>query len=314
MIRAIFGHGGGEAVFLDTAMVSMLPGVELASAWYALGKGQPRGANGWYFFTAGEDDPPFALALRRGTAWACGPHDPEELGEFLRAAGVSRLTAWYSGGDCPNGFAVAERMRGVARPYISAEWRRAEAWARADFPAGYRLTEERDAARIADFLRQEGMFDASAPVRPGTAGESGLPAAPNRPENETETAAERQIQQAAAQTFAQELDARAAIGLSYAAFLKQDGPVFGTNSDTPPAAAMVVTTAPHAKLVCLSALCVRADLRGQGLGRRMVYALAAEAARYARGLCLFCRPEHAVFYARLGFAPEGDYACFVPAP
>lgn len=304
MIRAVSGHGSGEAAFLAAANAQPLPGIELASAWYALGKGQPRGVHGWYFFTSGEDEPSFALALRRGTAWACGPHDPEELGEFLRYAGVSRLTARLGKEDaCPDGFAAAERMLGFARPYEGAGRVCAAAGAElspyaADMfrtPAGYRLAEERSAARIADFLRQEGAFAVS-----------------DRPE-----AAEEQARQAAARLFAQELEARAAVGLGYAAVLEEAAaPHAGRGPEATAlriAAVMAVSAAPHAGMVCLSAIQTRADLRGQRLGGRMVQALAAEAGHFACGVCLLCRPERAGFYTRLGFAPEGEYACFVPA-
>lgn len=322
MIRAVSGHGGGEAAFLAAANAQPLPGIELASAWYALGKGQPRGAHGWHFFTAGEDEAPFALALRRGTAWACGPHDPEELGEFLRCVGASRFTARLRGGDdpsfaaCPGGFAVAERMLGFVRPYegagrsCAAEGAELSPWAADAFrsPAGHRLAEERDAARIAGFLRQEGAFAAPAGVC--------APAVPGRAEEGPE-AAEEQAQQAAACLFAQELDARAAVGLGYAAVLEEAAaPHAGPDPETTPpriAAVMAVSTAPHAGMVCLSALQTRAEMRGQGLGGRMVRALAAGAGHSASGVCLLCRPERAGFYTRLGFVPEGEYACFVPA-
>lgn len=354
MIRAVLGHGGGETAFLAAAEAQPLPGIELASAWYAFGKGQARGAQGWHFFAAGADEPPFALAVRRGTAWACGLHDPGELGEFLRWAGISRLTARLPGGDepsfavCPDGFVPAERMLGLLRPYGGAG--QGSAGESADtlagagtagrpsaygqgaaiapcgapnpFPAGYRLIGQTDAARIAEFLRQEGAFAVS---------------------DRTE-ASERQAQQNAARLFAQEMDARAAIGLGYAALLLGPGRAEANTAGVPagspgrgcqeraaeqpdaasappmdpeaaqfPAAAMAVTTTVFAKAVCLSALQVRADLRGQGLGSRMVQLLAAEAGRYARGVCLLCRPGRAGFYSRLGFVPEGEYACFVPA-
>ena len=297
MIRAVLGHGGGEAAFLAAANAHPLPGIELASAWYAFGKGQPRGANGWHFFAAGEDEEPFALALRGGTAWACGRHDPEELGEFLRWAGVSRLTARLSDqSPGPDGFIAAGRMLGLLRPYDGGGQSAIEPDAQKEraplFPAGYRLAGQTDAARAADFLRREGAFSAEEGPAPRTA-----------------DAAEAQAQQDAARLFAQELDARAAVGLGYAALLTEDG---APQTPPRPAAAMVVTTAVFAKAVCLSALQVRAELRGQGLGSRMVQLLAAEAERYARGVCLLCRPERAGFYARLGFVPEGEYACFVP--
>lgn len=314
------GHGGGEAGFLAAANAWPLPGIELASAWYALGKGQVRGAHGWYFFTSGEDEEPFALALRRGTAWACGPHDPEELGDFLQCAGASRLTARLSGDGtaCPDGYVPAERMLGLVRPYEGAgRFCAAGAFVPA---AGYSLAEEQNAARLTDFLRQEGAFAAPVPARSGAAGEGAPPvpsAPPDRPGNEAEPAAEQQAQQAAACLFAQELDARAAVSLGYAAVLEETPAVpAGAAAQTQApriAAGMVVTTAPHARAVCLSALQTRAELRGRGLGGRLVQALAAEAGRHALGVCLLCRPERAGFYARLGFAPEGEYACFVPA-
>ena len=336
MIRAVVGHGGGEAAFLAAANAQPLPGVELASAWYALGKGQPRGANGWHFFTSGEDEEPFALALRRGTAWSCGRHDPEELGEFLRWAGVSRLTARLPGMDapsfaaCPDGFSVAERMLGFVRPYGGTERGSAGKIAGAGnvarpsaygpgsgpaphgmpdpFPAGYRLVEETDAGRMAEFLCGQGAFAALDSAADGTqaVAEQQVRQAAKQ---QAQQAVERQAQQAAARLFAQELDARAVIGLGYAAFLLGPDPVPRPSRI---AGVMAVSTAPHTKAVCLSALQMRAEMRGQGLGGRMVQTLAAEAERYARGVCLLCRPERAGFYTRLGFVPEGEYACFVP--
>lgn len=119
MIRALDGLdpacAGAEAAFLAAAAAQPLPGVSLGSAWHAFGKNQARGAHGWHFFAAGPDEEPFALALRGGAGWACGRHDADELGDFLRYTHTARFTQRADDAP-PQGFAPAERLLGFCLP------------------------------------------------------------------------------------------------------------------------------------------------------------------------------------------------------
>lgn len=286
MIRAVPGpedRQGPAAAFLAVSAAQPLPGVELASAWYAFGGVRAQRAGGWHFFTAGADEEPFALGLRGGAGWACGHHDPEELGEFLRCVRAGRLTL-REGQAVPAGFAPAEWMLGWQLPCPRPETAKP---ALPPTPAGCRLMWEPGAARLAAFLRQEGAF-----AVPGTPGAAADPA-------------EEAAQDAACGRFAAELDGRIAVGLAAPAVLLDAGGRV--------AAAFALTGTACAKMVCLSAIQVRADLQGRGLGGWLARRAAAAAHRQGRGLCLLCRPERAGFYERLGFLPEGRYCCVEPA-
>ena len=280
MIRALDGQNPAcrqaERAFLAAAEAQPLPGAELASAWYAFGKGQARGAGGWHFFAAGPDEKPFALALRGGAAWACGVHDPEEWGAFLRYANVRRLTL-RAGGPPPQGFAPTGQMRGFCLPV------RPHTPAPPPLPAGLET-----AGPLADFLLREGTFSEDAP-----AAQNSPDSAPN---------AGRQ----AAALFARELDARAAVGLGHAALL--------ISPAGQPAAGLAALTGVHGRAVSLAAVQVRSGLRGRGLGGWLVQTAAAIAHHGGSALWLLCIPQRAGFYARLGFLPQGDWFCLAPGP
>lgn len=356
MIRALDGQDpagrGAERAFLAAAEAQPLPGAELVSAWYAFGKGQARGAGGWHFFTAAPDEPPFALALRSGAAWACGGHDPEEWGDFLRYVHARRLTL-PAGGPLPQGFAPAARMCGFCLPV------RPDTPAPPPLPNGWRLAGLKTAGPLADFLLREGAFDedvpagdaphicAAPPVPAAAAGEGArpspaapsvpaaaagegvrpspaappVPAAPagdaphicavppvpaasaaqNAPAAPSTSDAGRQ----AAALFARELDARAAVGLGYAALL--------LSPKGQPAAGLAAFTGVHGRAVSLAAVQVRAGLRGRGLGSWLVQTAAAIAHHGGSAVWLLCRPERAGFYTRLGFQPQGGWLCLAPA-
>lgn len=288
MIRAVSSPEGrldlASAAFLSAAAAQPLPGVELASAWYAFGSVRTQKAEDWHFYTAGAAEERFALGLRGGAGWACGRHDPEELGEFLHCVRARRLTL-REGEAAPAGFVPAERMLGYQMPCPAPVKGRGKP-ALPPVPAGYRLMREHGAARLAWFLRQEGAF--------------ALPGGPGGPASPEEEAA----QDAACGRFSAELNGRLAVGLaSPAVLLDAEGEV---------AAALAFTTTAYAKMVCLSAIQVRADLQGRGLGGWLARRAAAEAHRLGRGLCLLCRPERAGFYERMGFLPEGRYCCYAP--
>ena len=320
MIRALDGQDpagrGAERAFLAAAEAQPLPGAELVSAWYAFGKGQARGAGGWHFFTAGPDEPPFALALRRGAAWACGTHDPEEWGDFLRYVHARRLTL-PAGGPLPQGFAPAARMCGFCLPV------RPDTPAPPPLPDGWRLAGLKTAGPLADFLLREGAFDedvpagdaphicAAPPVPAAPAGDAphicaapsvpAAPAAQNAPAVPNVSDAGRQ----AAALFARELDARAAVGLGYAALL--------LSPKGQPAAGLAAFTGVHGRAVSLAAVQVRVGLRGRGLGSWLVQTAAAIAHHGGSAVWLLCRPERAGFYTRLGFQPQGGWLCLAPA-
>lgn len=350
MIRALDGQDpasrGAERSFLAAAEAQPLPGAELVSAWYAFGKGQARGAGGWHFFTAGPDEPPFALALRSGAAWACGGHTPEEWGDFLRYVHARRLTL-PAGGPLPQGFAPAARMCGFCLPV------RPDTPAPPPLPDGWRLAGLKTAGLLADFLLREGAFDEDAPmvdaphicaVPPVSADPAGegakpgpidppisaalhVPAAPAgegakpRPADPTVPAAPPVPAAPAAQNapapnvpdagrqaaalFARELDARAAVGLGYAALL--------LSPEGQPAAGLAAFTGVHGRAVSLAAVQVRAGLRGRGLGSWLVQTAAAIAHHGGSAVWLLCRPERAGFYTRLGFQPQGGWLCLAPA-
>lgn len=329
MIRALDGLDPAcrkaESAFLAAAEAQPLPGAGLASAWYAFGKQQARGTGGWHFFTAGPGEAAFALALRGGIGWACGRHDAGELGDFLRYTHTARLTL-RAGDDLPEGFAPAERLRGFCLPV------RPDTPAPPPLPDGWRLARLKDAGPLAGFLLREGAFeedgpacrDAAAgqdapkgqPVPAGPivpAGEEGrprpadppvpaAPAAQNTPAGSNCPEAGRQ----AAALFARELNARAAVGLGYAALL--------TGPDGWPAAGLAALTGVHSHAVCLEAVQVRADLRGRGLGGWLVQTAAAIAHHGGSALWLLCIPQRARFYARLGFEEQGGWLCLAPAP
>lgn len=314
MIRALDGQDpagrGAERAFLAAAEAQPLPGAELVSAWYAFGKGQARGAGGWHFFTAGPDEPPFALALRRGAAWACGGHDPEEWGDFLRYVRARRLTL-SDGGPLPQGFAPAAQMRGFCLPVCP------DTPAPPPLPDGWRLAGLKTAGPLADFLLREGAFDEEAPMgnaphicaappvpaAPAVPAATPVPAAPaaqNAPAPNVPDAGRQ-----AAALFARELDARAAVGLGYAALL--------LSPEGQPAAGLAAFTGVHGHAVSLAAVQVRAGLRGRGLGGWLVQT-AAIAHHGGSAVWLLCRPERAGFYTRLGFQPQGGWLCLAPAP
>lgn len=320
MIRALDGQDpagrGAERAFLAAAEAQPLPGVELVSAWYAFGKGQARGAGGWHFFTAAPDEPPFALALRSGAAWACGGHDPEEWGDFLRYVHARRLTL-PAGGPLPQGFAPAARMCGFCLPV------RPDTPAPPPLPDGWRLARLKTAGPLADFLLREGAFDeetpagegarpspAAPPVPAAPAGDAphicavppvpAAPAAQNAPAANVSDAGRQ-----AAALFARELDARAAVGLGYAALL--------LSPEGQPAAGLAAFTGVHGRAVSLVAVQVRAGLRGRGLGSWLVQTAAAIAHHDGSAVWLLCRPERADFYTRLGFQPQGGWLCLAPA-
>lgn len=304
MIRALDGQDpasrGAERAFLAAAEAQPLPGAELVSAWYAFGKGQARGAGGWHFFTAGPDEPPFALALRRGAAWACGAHDPEEWGDFLRYVHARRLTL-PAGGPLPQGFAPAARMCGFCLPV------RPDTPAPPLLPDGWRLARLKTAGPLADFLLREGAFDEETPAGEGARPSPAAPpvpaasAAQNAPAAPSTSDAGRQ----AAALFARELDARAAVGLGYAALL--------LSPEGQPAAGLAAFTGVHGRAVSLAAVQVRAGLRGRGLGSWLVQTAAAIAHHGGSAVWLLCRPERAGFYTRLGFQPQGGWLCLAPA-
>jgi len=326
VIRALDGQDpagrGAERAFLAAAEAQPLPGAELVSAWYAFGKGQARGAGGWHFFTAGPDEPPFALALRRGAAWACGGHDPGEWGDFLRYVHARRLTL-SDGGPLPQGFAPAAQMRGFCLPV------RPDTPAPPPLPDGWRLAGLKTAGPLADFLLREGAFDEDAPMgdaphicaappvpaapagegaKPGPADPTvpaappvpAAPAAQNAPAPNVPDAGRQ-----AAALFARELDARAAVGLGYAALL--------LSPEGQPAAGLAAFTGVHGHAVSLAAVQVRAGLRGHGLGGWLVQTAAAIAHHGGSAVWLLCRPERAGFYTRLGFQPQGGWLCLAPA-
>lgn len=303
MIRALDGQDpagrGAERAFLAAAEAQPLPGAELVSAWYAFGKGQARGAGGWHFFAAGPDEPPFALALRRGAAWACGGHDPEEWGDFLRYVHARRVTL-PAGGPLPQGFAPAARMCGFCLPV------RPDTPAPPPLPDGWRLAGLKTAGPLADFLLREGAFDEDVPAgdAPHICAAPFVPAAPaaqNAPAANVSDAGRQ-----AAALFARELDARAAVGLGYAALL--------LNPEGQPAAGLAAFTGVHGRAVSLAAVQVRAGLRGRGLGSWLVQTAAAIAHHGGSAVWLLCRPERAGFYTRLGFQPQGGWLCLAPAP
>lgn len=297
MIRALDGQDpagrGAERAFLAAAEAQPLPGAELVSAWYAFGKGQARGAGGWHFFTAGPDEPPFALALRAGAAWACGGHDPEEWGDFLRYVHARRLTL-PAGGPLPQGFAPAARMCGFCLPV------RPDTPAPPPLPDGWRLAGLKTAGPLADFLLREGAFDEDGPHTCAAPPAPAAPAAQNAPAPNVPDAGRQ-----AAALFARELDARAAVGLGYAALL--------LSPEGQPAAGLAAFTGVHGHAVSLAAVQVRAGLRGRGLGGWLVQTAAAIAHHGGSAVWLLCRPERAGFYTRLGFQPQGGWLCLAPA-
>lgn len=297
MIRALDGQDpagrGTERAFLAAAEAQPLPGAELVSAWYAFGKGQARGAGGWHFFTAAPDEPPFALALRSGAAWACGGHDPEEWGDFLRYVHARRLTL-PAGRPLPQGFAPAARMCGFCLPVCP------DTPAPPPLPDGWRLAGLKTAGPLADFLLREGAFDEETPMgdAPHTCAVPPVPAA--LASNTSDSGRQ------AAALFARELDARAAVGLGYAALL--------LSPEGQPAAGLAAFTGVHGHAVSLAAVQVRAGLRGRGLGGWLVQTAAAVAHHGGSAVWLLCRPERAGFYTRLGFQPQGGWLCLAPAP
>lgn len=353
MIRALDGLdpacAGAEAAFLAAAAAQPLPGVSLGSAWHAFGKNQARGAHGWHFFAAGPDEEPFALVLRGGAGWACGRHDADELGSFLRYTHTARFTQ-RAGDALPQGFAPAERLLGFCLPApadalkgqpdgpaatapdglspAAAAPQSAAPDAPAAFyslplPPGCRLVRAQSARLPAAFLLAEGAF--GPPDTGGVQGGAGPARVQGKaaPRQYRSAGSDVPVSPAGAQDKAAPAAAAAQSRAAAARFAAElDGRIAadlagaalltGPNQET--LAVLAVEAAPGASAAYLSALWLQKSLRGQGIGGALALWAAAGAHRQGRTLWLLCTAQRAAFYAHLGFRAQGDWLCLAPMP
>lgn len=348
MIRALDGLdpacAGAEKAFLAAVAAQTLPGVSLGSAWHAFGKMQARGAHGWHFFAAGPGEPPFALALRGGVGWACGRHDPDELGSFLRYTHTARFTQ-RAADVLPEGFAPAEQLLGFCLPAPADALKNQpsapagtppaapspaaappeaapEGWPSApqsaalpsfcaaapDGPAAFHIPPLPPGFQLAETGSAPpvaAFLLAEGAFDPPDIGGAQGGAGPAGAQNEI-APAEMQPGRAAAARFGAELDGRIAAGLAGAALL--------TGPDGEIGAALALEAAPGIPAAYLSALWLRESLRGRGIGGALALWAAAGAHRQGRTLWLLCTAQRAHFYTRLGFRAQGDWLCLAPAP